>query len=51
MADSEAKGKQYMEEAKKKLTNSKGFLGGLFGYVLFVILLTHLPSFISLSPC
>lgn len=30
MADSEAKGKQYLEEAKKKL-NSKGFMGGLFG--------------------
>ena len=29
MADSEAKGRQYIEEAKKKLTTSKGFLGGL----------------------
>lgn len=31
MADSEAKGQQYMEDAKKKLSSSKGFLGGLFG--------------------
>jgi len=31
MADSEVKAKQYEEEARKKLSGSKGVLGGLFG--------------------
>ena len=32
MADAEAKGKQLMAEAEKKLSSSKGFFGALFGY-------------------
>lgn len=33
MADLAEKGKKYMEDAQKKLSGSKGFLGGMFGSV------------------
>lgn len=31
--DAEQRGLQFMSEAQKKLSSSKGFLGSLFGYV------------------
>ena len=33
MADNEAKGDALIQDAEKKMTGSKGFLGGLFGWV------------------
>ena len=43
MGDLGEKGKQYMDDAKKKLSGSKGFLGGMFGSVIHNCVCLMLP--------
>ena len=41
MSDNEAKGDALIQDAEKKMTGSKGFFGGMFGWVKKVMLQFH----------